>query len=173
MRRLPIFLFASLLLSTAVESQNLPPAPQPAPEVLGGYSWNSLRYLEGDTSVFVSSSRGTTRCESLTITETALSCEAYVVFGSSRTTTIPRPDVKRVRERSGELARWVVVAVAVAGGSYWGQTSSNQAQRGLDAGVVGLFFGAASYPLSPLVTHLIPGRTLYKRPDSSPDPISR
>jgi hypothetical protein len=164
MRQFPFFLLAALLLPVKVYSQDLPSAPQPvAPSNADEEAWDRLSFVEGDTEVFVQSRRGTTRCESLSVTEGGLSCQAYVVFGSSRTTRVSRSEVLSVRERVGDSARWIALAAGTAGGFAWAHSWNRPAQHGIDGVLVGAFFGYAAWKLSPIAQHFLPGRTLYRR----------
>ena len=166
MKHLPILLLASLLLPVALHSQDLPPSPQPAnsPTPSDDLAWDRLSFVAGDEEVFISSKNGKFRCESLSITDAKLSCEAFAVFSSSRTIRIPRPEVLRVRERLGDGNSGFVVVAAVAGGFVWGHSWDRPTLHTVDGIVVGTAFGFTAWKLIPIALHFIPGKTVYRRP---------
>lgn len=172
MKHLPILLIASLLLPVALHSQDLPPSPQlanpPAPS--DDQAWDRLSFVPGNQEVFITSKHEKARCESLSITDEKLSCEAYAVFNSSRTIRIPRSEVLRVRERLGDGNSGIVVVTAVAGGYVWGHSWDQRALHTFDGIIVGTAFGFATWKVTPIILHFLPGKTIYRRPAKAPEP---
>ena len=166
MRHLPILLLAYFLLPAQLHSQDLPSAPQPAnaSSSADDQAWDRLSFVPGDQEVFITSKHEKARCESLSITDEGLSCEAYAVFSSSRTVRMPRSEVLRVRERLGDANSGIVVVAAVAGGFVWGHSWDRPALHTVDGIVVGTALGVAAWKLIPIALHFIPGKTVYRHP---------
>ena len=165
MRQLPILLLAFLILPAQVYSQIPPSAPEPDnASSTDDQAWDRLSFVQGDQEVFIISKHEKARCESLSITDEKLSCEAYAVFSSSRTIRVPRSEVLRVRERLGDGDSGIAVVAAVAGGYVWSHSWDRPAQHSLDGIIVGTVFGFAAWKLTPIVLHFLPGKTVYRRP---------
>ena len=175
MKHLPILLLAYFLLPAKLHSQDLPSAPQPTntASLADDQAWDRLSFVAGDEEVFISSKNGKSRCESLSITDQRLSCEAYAIFSSTRTIRIPRTEVLRVRQRLGDGNSGIVVVAAVAGGFVWGHSWDRPALHTVDGIVVGTAFGFAAWKLIPIALHFIPGKTVYRRPDNLSNTQSR
>jgi hypothetical protein len=170
MRQLRILLLTSLFLPSTLYSQDLPPAPQPTnTSTTDDEAWDRLSFVPGDEEVFISSKNGKFRCESLSITDQRLSCEAYSVFGSSRTVYVPRRKVLRVRERLGDGNSGIAIVAAVAGGFVWAHSWDRPALHTVDGIVVGTAFGVAAWKLTAVALHFLPGKTIYRHPAKALD----
>ena len=58
----------------------------------------------------------------------------------------------------------------MAGGYVWGHSWDQRALHTFDGIIVGTAFGFATWKVTPIILHFLPGKTIYRRPAKAPEP---
>jgi hypothetical protein len=169
MKQLPILLMLiviAMLMARVMQAQSLPSAPQP--NLSDTYDWSRLERLDSYSQISViSDRRRTIHCQNVGVDDRGLSCSFQSFWMPSYSFDFARADIEEVRLRHERRDFWIGVAVFSAAGFAVGATGPGATDSGsrVGRGIVGAGLGGLMAPIFVYpVVHLLPGKTIYRRP---------
>ena len=153
--------------SAAAGAQTLP--DNPSPTTPGTAGWSRLGNLaRGEEITVAQTGQYSLHCRYAGATDDYLFCDEAVPWTSNSSYRIERAEIENVRmDQSRTVARMIVCGGAIAGGLWFGISSSksDNTQISVASGLLGAGVGAliTFIPAETVkVFHLIPGRLVYR-----------